>query len=278
MTAAQRRASVAGISLSPLTFGSMRVDRVGDADAVARLIEQALDLGVTTFHVSSEYATWPLFQDAWRTVRPDPATTRIIAKVGVPHFGETRFDPQTFADKIDQYRAALNVDRIAVVQWLLRHDLKDEPARLAILDDQSADIADCVTGLKASGTIGAMVSFPYTRGIAERALDHAACDGLALYCNPLELEMTDLFDQAGDRGKAVVAIRPFAAGRLFTETTFTARDALAVSLAHPAVATVVASVSSSARLNEIADIAMNIQPDAARWRGLIAAAQGAADV
>ncbi|WP_370236715.1 aldo/keto reductase [Brevundimonas sp.] len=278
MNAVVRRASVAGISLSPLTFGSMRVDRVGDADAVARLIEQALDLGVTTFHVSSEYATWPLFQDAWRKVQSDPATTRIIAKVGVPHFGQARFDPQAFADKIDQYRDALNVDRIDVVQWLLRHDLKDEPARLAIFDNQSTDIADCVTGLKTAGTIGAMVSFPYTRGIAERALDHAACDGLALYCNPLELEMSDLFDQAAEREKAVVAIRPFAAGRLFSETAFTARDALAVSLAHPAVATVVASVSSPARLKEIADIAMSIQPDAARWPGLIAAAQGAADV
>ena len=278
MNAAQRRASVAGISLSPLTFGSMRVDRVGDADAVARLIAQALDLGVTTFHVSSEYATWSLFQDAWRKVRPDPATTRIIAKVGVPHFGEARFDPQAFADKIDLYREALNVDRIDLVQWLLRHDLKDEPARLAIFDDQSTDIAGCVAGLTASGTIGGMVSFPYTRGIAERALDHAACDGLALYCNPLELEMADLFDPAAERDKAVIAIRPFAAGRLFSETTFTARDALAVSLAHPAVATVVASVSSSARLKEIADLAMSIQPDAARWPGLIAAAQGAADV
>jgi len=278
VSAAQRRASVAGISLSPLTFGSMRVDRVGNADAVARLIEQALDLGVTTFHVSSEYATWPLFRDAWRRVRPDPATTRIIAKVGVPHFGEARFDPQTFADKIDQYRDALNVDRIDVVQWLLRHDLKDEPARLAIFDNQSAEIVRCVVALEASGTIGGTVSFPYTRGIAERALAHAACDGLALYCNPLELEMTDLFDQALHRTKAVIAIRPFAAGRLFSETTFTARDALAVSLTHPAVATVVASVSSSVRLKEIADLAMSIQPDAARWPGLIAAAQGAPDV
>jgi aryl-alcohol dehydrogenase-like predicted oxidoreductase len=266
------------MSLSPLTFGSMRVDRVGDADAVARLIEQALDLGVTTFHVSSEYATWPLFQDAWRKARPDPAATRIIAKVGVPHFGEARFDAQAFADKIDQYRAALNADRIDIVQWLLRHDLKDEPGRLAVFDDQSADIATCVAGLKGSGAIGAMVSFPYTRGIAERALDHAACDGLALYCNPLELGMSDLFDQAAERDRAVVVIRPFAAGRLFSETTFTARDALAVSLAHPAVATVVASVSSSARLKEIADLAMNIQPDAAHWSGLIAAAQGASDV
>ena len=278
MNAAQRRASVAGISLSPLTFGSMRVDRMGDADAVARLIAQTLDLGVTTFHVSSEYATWPLFQDAWRKARPDPVTTRIIAKVGVPHFGEARFDPQTFADKIDLYRDALHVDRIDVVQWLLRHDLKDEPARLAIFDDQSTDIANCVAGLKASETIGAMVSFPYTRGIAERALDHDACDGLAVYCNPLELEMTDLFDEAAERDKAVVAIRPFASGRLFSATTFTARDALAVSLSHPAVATVVASVSSSARRKEIADLAMSIQPDAAHWSSLVRAAEEAPDV
>lgn len=278
MIHAAGRATIAGVALSPLSFGAMRLDRAGDADASARLISCALDLGVNTFHVSNEYSTWPLFQQAWRKVKPAAGTARLVLKVGAPHFGESSFDPRSFLAKIDDYRCALGTETIDVVQWLLRHDLEKESERLDIFRTQSGAISECVESLKASGAIQSIVSFPYTRGIAELALDSDWCDGLALYCNPLELGMIDLFDAIGARGKAVVAIRPFAAGRLFTETPFDASQAIALSLAHPAVATVVASMSSCRRLKDIAAISRKVQPDPVHWAALVATAREAVDV
>lgn len=255
------------VSLSPLTFGSMRLDHVGEARAAARLIEDAIALGVTTFHVSSEYATWPLFVAAWNEIRPQVrADAQIVAKVGVPHFGEAGFDPHAFRAKVDGYRKALGTERLDVVQWLLRYDLQDEAGRLAIFDRDEGLVADVTGELRANGAIGALVSFPYTRSVAERALAAAWCDGLALYCNPLELEMADLFDSAADVRKSVIAIRPFAAGRLFDETTFTAADAIRLPLSHPAVTTVVASISKSDRLHEAAIVARSATPASNAWR------------
>lgn len=258
-------------SLSRLAFGTMRLDRVGDVGSATHLVEEALDLGVTTFHVSVEYGAWPMFVEAWRGVSPTArANAQIIAKIGVPHFGEARFDPAAFVAKVDAYRAALVVERLDVVQWLLRHDLKQEPGRTAIFDRDACLIGETVRGLQRVGAIGALVSFPYTRGIAERALAVDWCDGLALYCNPLELEMADLFDRAAAAEKSVIAIRPFAAGRLFTETTLAAGDAIRLPLSHPAVVTVVASTSASARLRDAAAAALSAKPNLESWRsGLI---------
>lgn len=272
-------AGESGVALSPLTFGSMRLDHAGDARQAAGLVQEALELGVTTFHVSAEYATWPLFVAAWNEVSASlRADAQVIAKVGVPHFGESRFDPTAFRNKVDGFRAALGRDRLDVVQWLLRYDLQDEAGRLAIFDRDANLVADVVEDLRANGVIGGLVSFPYTRPVAQRALAAPWCEGLALYCNPLELEMVDLFDSAAEARKSVVAIRPLAAGRLFMETTFTTAEAIQLPLSHPAVATVVASVSTSARLREAAAAARASEPPPGSWRETLSSARKSLDV
>ena len=264
--------------LSPMTFGTMRLDRVGGVDRAADLIRAAIVLGVTTFHVSHEYATWPLFKAAWRQAAPNPDMVRLIAKVGVPHFGEDRFDPQGFRDRVDAYREDLNLDRIHLVQWLLRHDLKAETARQAIFDRDAEMIGDVVQALKQAGRIEGLISFPYTAEIAGRALKASWCDGLALYCNALELEMTDWFDEAEAWGKVIVAIRPFGAGRILEETGISSREALALPLAHPAVATAVASVSSVSRLREAIEAAASAPRGRDAWTAAMTKAREAVHV
>jgi aryl-alcohol dehydrogenase-like predicted oxidoreductase len=266
-----------GVCLSPLTFGTMRLDRVGTVDEAARLILAAIDMGVTTFHASREYPTWPLFVEAWRCANPDSDKVQLIAKVGIPHFGEDAFDTAAFTAKIDGYRNALSLDFVAVVQWLLRHDLKQEDARKAIFDRDADLIGETVTLLKGEGRIGSVLSFPYTAGIAERALKADWCDGLAVYCNALELEMVEQMDAASRSGKSVVAIRPFAAGRLFSDTSMTVADAIALPLSHPAVATVVASISSVDRLHDAVTIAQQVQSGSAGWARALDTARGLAN-
>ncbi len=228
----------------------MRLDRAGDAGSAAALIAHARSVGVTSFHCSSEYETFPLFCEGWRKAGAGGGS--IVAKLASPHFGEDRFSGAAFRAKLDAYLQALGVERIDVVQWLLRYDLKQEDERLRILKHHAAEIADTVARLKQEGKIGACVGFPYTAAIAEALLEEEYCDGLALYVNPLEREMDPWLAAAEAAGKSVLAIRPFAAGRLFAETEATAGDALDHAFSFPAVATVVVSASTTRHLDELA--------------------------
>lgn len=242
-----RRIGATGVQVSRIGLGTMRLDKVGGAEDSARFLAEAFSLGLTTVHCSSEYATFPLFRDAWRRAdRPREAT--VIAKVASPHFGEDRFSARQFREKIDTYLSELALERLDVVQWLLRHDLAQEAARASIFDESAEELAALASELKAAGKIGALVGFPYTKPIAERLLNADWCDGLALYVNPLEREMDEHVARAADAGKSVIAIRPFAAGRLFGETTLGVDDALAHVFAFPAVATAIVSVSTPEHL------------------------------
>lgn len=248
----RRRIGRSDVELSAICLGTMRLSGAGDVTAAAELIEHALESGVTSFHCSSEYETFPLFREAWRQVPPGAREgATMVAKVASPHFGEDRFSASAFRSKIEAYSGALALERLDVVQWLLRYDLKQEEARLRILRETAEEVAATVAELKREGRIGAFVGFPYTAAVGEELIAAEHCDGLALYVNPLEREMNQLIAAAADAGKSVLAIRPLAAGRLFGETRLTAGDALDYVFGFPAVATAVVSASSRHHLDEL---------------------------
>lgn len=237
------------VSVSPITLGTMRLDQAADP---AALLEHAYSLGIASLHCSSEYETFPLFSDAWRRARRGgDAEPAIIAKVACPHFGEPRFSAKGLRHKVQYYLDELELERVAVVQWLLRYDLAQEAARHRIFEESASELAETVSNLKSDGRIGAFVGFPYTVGMAERQLAADCVDGLALYVNPLEREMDPIVEAAAGRGKSVIAIRPFAAGRVFSEAGMAVEDALRHVFAFPAVSTAVVSASSAAHLDQI---------------------------
>lgn len=246
----ERRPAPGGVALSSITLGTMRLGNVADIAAATRLLQRARDLGITTFHCSSEYGSFPLFQTAWREAALG-SSAQVIAKVGVPHFGETSFSAAAFRTKIEAYLTSLSIPRLDVVQWLLRYDLQQEDARVRILHEAADEIAEIVTRLKDEGKIAALIGFPYTVGIAEGLIAADYCDGLALYINPLEHELDPLIARAGRANKAVVAIRPYAAGRVFSETDISAEGALRYVFSHPEVVTAVTSASSEAHLEAL---------------------------
>jgi aryl-alcohol dehydrogenase-like predicted oxidoreductase len=225
----------------------MRLDKAGDVAGAARILDHALELGITSFHCSSEYETFPLFREAWAR-RRNRASAQVIAKLAVPHFGESGFCAARFREKVDSYLNALSLERIDVVQWLLRYDLKQESARRRILAESADEISAVVADLRKSGKIGALVSFPYTAGVAEAVLRMDFCDGLAVYVNPLEREMDPVLETAASLGKAAIAIRPYAAGRVFSEAKLEPSDALDHVFSFPAVVSAVVSASSKEHL------------------------------
>lgn len=240
------------LPVSRITFGTMRLDGAGDGDDVAHLLSLARDMGISSFHCSAEYDSYLSFVAAWARAGLAQRGTSLIAKLASPHFGEDRFSASDVRTKIERYLRDLNVDRLDVVQWLLRHDISQESARMRILLDSADEIARLVEDLKAEGKITALVGFPYTRPIAERLLTFSWCDGLALYVNPLERDMDTVVEACAHAGKPVVAIRPYAAGRVFAETELTAEQALDHVFGKAAVATAVASSSSERHLAMIA--------------------------
>ena len=226
----------------------MRLDGAGGETEAARLLSRARDLGVRSFHCSAEYPTFALFAAAWDRAGLAGTEATLVCKIASPHFGEDRFSAATVRAKIDNYCSALGVERVDTVQWLLRHDLNAEEARGRILADAADEIGELVSALKQEGRIGAFVGFPYSRPIADALVAAPWCDGLALYVNALEREMDPVVMACAHAAKPVIAIRPYAAGRVFVEAGLSAQAALEHAFGFPAVATVVVSCSSEAHL------------------------------
>jgi aryl-alcohol dehydrogenase-like predicted oxidoreductase len=242
------RPTIGPVAVSPVIYGSMRLDatRFSQSEAAGVLIA-ALDRGVTTFHCSSEYPTFAHYCAALadaRKARPAIAITHVV-KLATPHYQEDAISPTAFATKIDMYRAALGADRIDVVQWMLRYNLKDEPGRRAIYARDKAILANAVADFKARGLIAACVGFPYTVGFAQDFAADDWHDGFAFYVNAQETEYLAIAAAGAARGKATLAIRPLAAGALAADATAAVRFALK----QPGVAGAVISANSEKHLD-----------------------------
>ncbi len=224
------------VTLSTLTFGSMRMhDRDPSPAHWQGLLEASLELGVSSCHSSDEYASFPLFCEVMGRLRNGGvASNRLqhIVKLADPHFGEHSFDSQRLRARIDRYLSYLGVARIDVVQWMWRGDLKQEQHRLDGFREQTVDVATTFAALVKEGKVGAFSSFPYTDAFAHRILGEPWCRGLALYVNPLELESSTLIASAAAQGRAIIALRPLAAGRALQEG-HPARAAVEWTLAQP---------------------------------------------
>lgn len=244
--------------VSPLAFGSMRMnERALPEAAWEALLRASIERGVTTLHSSSEYESHPRFRGLVARLRGLPI--QHVVKIADPHFGEAGFDARRFEERLDTYLAQLGADRIDVVQWMWRGDIRNEPARLAGFAREREAIRAAFDALRARGKLGAVVTFPYTAAFADRALDPARVvgaagggplgDGLAVYLNPLERELLPQVRAAARAGLGSVAIRPLAAGRALAG----ARAAACVHevLAEPGVATAVVTYSSPAHLDEL---------------------------
>src|SRR5688572_5765112 len=111
------------VRLSPLAFGTMRLDPARlDTAGAARLFGALDDLGITTYHSSAEYDTFGHFAGALRAFRGARSGVRVqhVVKVASPHFGEDSFSPARFEEQIDFYLSELDAERMDVVQWLVR--------------------------------------------------------------------------------------------------------------------------------------------------------------
>jgi diketogulonate reductase-like aldo/keto reductase len=208
--------------------------------------------GVTAAHSSSEYESFELFCRAVRRARRTYGVELLhVVKLANPHFGEDGFDPQRLESQVDSYRERLEVERIDCIQWMWRVEQGQEVARLERFPRAKSEIAGAMRSLQRAGKIRAVGCFPYTPDFADLVLQEAWMDYLVVYRSPWDREYDRQLDAAHALRKQVIALRPFAAGKVFSEHR-TAREALDYCFSHPAVRSAVATFSTPAHLADVA--------------------------
>jgi aryl-alcohol dehydrogenase-like predicted oxidoreductase len=252
-----------GVELSALAFGTMRLTPPKfDADSAMALLGRLSDHGVTSFHVSHEYDSYPFVCDAMaalRRARP-AAPVELIAKIASPHFDESGFSAERLRERIEALLLRLPAERVDVVQWMVRHTPNEDAPRLAILQRDRLAAAEAAERLKAEGKIGAFAVFPYSEPFRRAVLPETFVDGLVDYLNPRELEAVSWLDALQARGQGFVAMRPLFAGEVSRDPA-SVDAALRFPLLHPATAAMVVSLSDVRQADQAIAAAAETRPD-----------------
>lgn len=205
------------IKLSEVTFGPMRWRSKQEGETA---LEQAVEAGITTLHSSNEYGS---MDDLAACLQTFPKKQRLqhIVKVNNPDHGEERFSAEAFRDTIEQTLKLLGTERIDVVQHLQRGKSsefaylpKGDERRLNEFDEVTNALTEVFGKMQQEGKVGALASFPYTTGFAEKAIDSGSFSALAAYFNPVEAEMFDFFPAMQEKHMSLIAIRPLLTGLL----------------------------------------------------------------
>lgn len=210
-----------GIAVSPICFGSMRLDPTPDGRRTARrALDAALDAGINLLHSSDSYGTRDLLGEALAD-RTDRDDLHHIVKVCAPDYSENIFDASAFRRQVDLALKELHTERITFVQHLHRgvtkpkcYSTDGDATRLAQLDQLRSEIAAVFDDLHKEGKVGHLLSFPHTRGYAGAALNGTPFEGLVAFFNLLEREMADLFPVMEAQGQGMFAMRPLLQGML----------------------------------------------------------------
>ena len=262
----RRSLGASGVTLSPVTFGSMRMELGAFPDSHwLGLFHLLADGGVTAFHSSHEYESYPRFCRIIRDFRRERSGAEIqhIVKLACPGFNDSRFDPRRFRSAIENELRALGTERLDVVQWLVRQTPNTDALRIPALRESLPQFLGEWEELRRAGKVRALTSFPYSLPFADELLQLDLGDGLAAYLNPVELEYADRLDDLSKRAQGFLAIRPMFAGKM-SESGFgpgaletlgipsdqVGQFCVSFPLLHPAVTTVIVSMSTLAHAQQ----------------------------
>lgn len=244
------------VAAQKIIFGTMRLNEVERSIAEWVCFFQSIyERGITTIHSSSEYDSFPLLREILNQLRQDsPAVDfRHIVKLADPSFDDSEFSPERLGQTINLYRQALGADHIEDIQWMWRHDLRDDVRRQREFRRTALTISESVSHLKDSRRIGRFLCFPYSSAFADCALDVDAIDGIVVYRNTLELEYDAAIERAHSMGKAAIIIRPFAAGKNLADANKTALGQLKFALTKPGIESAILSSNNLAHIDQLVE-------------------------
>lgn len=213
-----RRIRGTDLDVSTVCFGPMRSAGADDSDPRSArgrdALSAALDAGINFVHSSYEYGVRWMMNEVLRD-HPKRHDIHHVIKVPVPDWDdEGRFDPDKVRGMIDEALRDLAADRIALVQWMWRTRPHEDGPRQETLAAIRDDVAETFGRLRDEGKIGYVGVFPYTPASARASIDTGNFTSVIAYCNPLEMEMAELFGAMDQRDMSLLAIRPLYQGVL----------------------------------------------------------------
>lgn len=242
------------VTADKIVFGSMRMHEYDYPIAYwVALFSQLHDLGITTFHSSTEYESFPMYCEAlsvFYTQFPEKKIRHIV-KLAEPNFHIQEFSEALMAEKVAEYCTKLQTDSLHCVQWMWRGNLSDHTVRLAAFNQQYPAIEAAVLKLKAQGLVENFHCFPYDTEFAKAAIEKEAIDGLVVYRNKMETEYDPALETAARLGKHNYIIRPLFGGEALKLENETPRSLLQFALDFPNIDGAVLSISAYEKIKQI---------------------------
>ncbi len=242
-----------------IIFGSMRIDEHSYSDIHwIELFNFMYDNGVQIHHVSSEYGSYDRYCAILKKFKNQYPKKKIhhIVKLAEPHFSDTSFNPNSFINKIENYKEQLLTKEIYIIQWMWRRHLKDDSNRLKNFDKKYKIIERAIGACKKRGDIKYFYCFPYTLDFAQNVLKKDIIDGLVLYRNIFETEFDQIIYKCGELGKKCITIRPLAAGRAL-KVNNSLNELMNFCFNISAVSGVIVSISTIQRFQKIFNVFTN---------------------
>lgn len=268
-------------ALSPITFGSMRLDATRtDADNAVQILERLMEAGINGFHSSYEYATHDYFCETLKKIDKKKRDKIIhICKIPLPHFKDDGFSERLLVTRIESQLKALQTDCLHIVQWLFRREPNEDAVRLPLLKKWQAAIEAAWQRLQAQGKIGVVMTFPYTNDFAFACLENPTCIGVVDYLNLIETSAVPVLKRLQETQKGFIALRPLKAKAVLdTPYCKASQDpllsALSFPLLHPSVVSSVLSVNTIEQANQAIVVANQAKIDENKFFEVIAQLTG----
>lgn len=203
------------LKLPVITVGTMRwADKNLDSDQVLKLIRYCHSLGLNTYHISTEYSSFPFFRDSFlKLTQQERNSNKIMAKVACPDFRETNFSSRLFKESIYKLLDDLSIDKLSIVQWMDRWDQLNsgrDKLRISRLETFHSSLMQCADDLIKEGVVKEFSSFPYTLNYADALLSLPGINKFTCYFNISERDYEHLINKSN----GFIAIRPFKAKEL----------------------------------------------------------------
>jgi aryl-alcohol dehydrogenase-like predicted oxidoreductase len=219
-----RMLSGTDLKMSVITFGT--IEFVPAPRRWQRSLEEgkaamhlALDSGVNVIHTSYEYQTRYAVRQVLRE-RKDAKSFIHIIKTPDPDtdLTERTFKPIWFRKMVEDALAELNVEKIHVLQWILRDGTEcDATKAIPLFRQYKDDLMATFMKLRDEGKVSYLTCFVYNNTFAQEMIASNCFKALLLYYSMLDTTLQPSIDKMREKGMSVLGYRPFCGGQLVTK-------------------------------------------------------------
>ena len=253
-------------NLSNIILGTMRLaERNINLIDCVKIFDTAIDKGINTFHISSEYNSFSLVTSAFKQLAPRKINSNVVVKLASPHFDELCFSQSNLEKKIDYILQQTGLETIHIAQWMWRQNPLNDSTRIEDLEAQAEEIKLCFHNIIKKGKVLEFACFPYTTSFMKSVTSLGISKVHINYQNFWENMLVD-----GGLHDYSIALRPFLAGKVnglhpeFIKQLNTIEERSIIShslnyvLSHPQICSSVVGINTLEQLEEIISVRKSI--------------------